>query len=317
MKSLDDIKVVSPVLSGAVVERLDGNSATDNNIIASVIDSTVHQSTAESIASQNRILGMIAEDQARRSSDARSMETQKMELIGRLAGGVAHDFNNILVVIQNYAELIGQGVNRDEILSGYIDEIKKGVDRASSLVRQLLACARKQVVSPVVLDLSVAINDRIPSLHSLVGGQIELEWQPGPGKYCVNIDPAQVDQLLTNLVVNAREAIVDNGKIKLQIDCVTVTATDLPTYSACTSGNYVKLSMSDSGKGMDEETQRHLFEPFFTAKGVDRGTGLGLAPVYGIVTQNQGFIQVHTQVDVGTTLEIFLPNDNMDEGLNS
>ena len=247
-----------------------------------------------------------AEDERERLQ-SQLVQAQKLESIGRLAGGVAHDFNNILVVIQNYAELISWKVHDDELLHGYSREIKRAVNRASALVRQLLTFARKQAVAPIVLNMSTCVQELLLMLRSLVGSGIEIEYV-GSSMVChVKMDPTQIDQIVTNLVANAKDAITEVGKIVIQTECVSVTFEEIPQDFTCKPGKFVKLSVSDTGSGIEQETQRHLFEPFFSTKAVGKGTGLGLSTVYGIATQNLGFVKVHSQLNVGTMFEVFLP----------
>ena len=250
-------------------------------------------------------------EEERERLQSQLVQAQKLESIGRLAGGVAHDFNNVLVVIQNYAELISWKVNNDELLNGYSQEIKRAVNRASALVRQLLTFARKQTVAPVVLNISTCVQELLLMLRSLVGSGIEIECV-GSSEGCqIKMDPTQIDQIVTNLVANAKDAITDVGKIVIQTECVTVTQAEVPSASNCKPGRFVRLSVSDNGSGIEQETQRHLFEPFFSTKGVGKGTGLGLSTVYGIATQNQGFVKVHSQLNVGSKFEVFLPHYEM------
>ncbi len=235
------------------------------------------------------------------------LHAQKMESIGRLAGGIAHDFNNMLQVILGNVTLSIDDAPPESQLRGDLLEIQHAAQRSSELTRQLLAFARKQTVHPKVLDLNSAISGMLKMLQRLVSEEIQLVWQPGNDLWPVKMDPTQLDQILANLIVNARDAIRGTGKIILQTSNVTldqVTAERLPDGLP---GDFLRLSVRDTGCGMDAHTLSHLFEPFFTTKGVGEGTGLGLATVYGIVRQNGGFIAVQSQPGQGTEFNLHWP----------
>ena len=238
---------------------------------------------------------------------AQLMQAQKMESIGRLAGGVAHDFNNMLGVILGHAELAQDLITPADPIFEDLSEIKNAAQRSADLTRQLLAFARKQTVSPRVLDLNETVEGLLKMLRRLIGEDIDLAWLPGKGLWQVKIDPTQVDQILANLTVNARDAIEGVGKIIIATDIAELDADYCTDHVGCVPGHYVMLSISDDGCGMDNEIQEHIFEPFFTTKGVGQGTGLGLATIYGIVKQNSGYIDVHSRPDQGTTFRIYLP----------
>ncbi len=235
------------------------------------------------------------------------MQSQKMESVGRLAGGIAHDFNNMLLVILGHAELIldDDDLNLDLIES--IREIQHAAQHSADLTRQLLAFARKQTASPKVLDINHTVESMLKMLHRLIGESIKLEWFPGQKVSPIRIDPAQLDQILANLSVNARDAIDGHGKILIETDNATLDEAYCKQASGCIPGDYVKLSFSDNGRGMDKYTRQQIFEPFFTTKNVGEGTGLGLATVYGIIMQNHGYINVYSEPGKGTTFHIYLP----------
>jgi CheY-like chemotaxis protein len=230
-----------------------------------------------------------------------------MESIARLAGGVAHDFNNILGVIMGHAEMALLNVSPEEPVHNDLKQILKAARRSADLTRQLLAFARKQTVSPRILDLNDTIEGMLKMLRRLVGEHIELRWIPGPGLWSVKIDPSQVDQMLANLVVNSRDAIAGVGAITVQTENVTLDEAYCRSHEGFKPGEYVLLSVSDNGIGMDKETLARVFEPFFTTKEVGKGTGLGLATVYGVVKQNEGFINAYSEPGQGTTFKIYLP----------
>ena len=244
-----------------------------------------------------------------RKSEERFLQAQKMETVGRLAGGVAHDFNNMLSVILGHSELaIGQ-VDPAQQLFADLREIQKAAERAAVLTRQLLAFARKQTVSPKVLDLNEIVEGMLKMLLRLIGEDIHLSWQPAENLWQVKVDPSQIDQILANLCVNARDAISGVGKIIIETGNITLDKDYCAHHDGFVPGEYVQLAVSDDGCGMGNETLAHIFEPFFTTKGVGEGTGLGLATVYGIVKQNNGFINVYSEPDAGTIFTIYLPRN--------
>jgi two-component system cell cycle sensor histidine kinase/response regulator CckA len=243
----------------------------------------------------------------REKLEAQFLQAQKMEAVGRLAGGVAHDFNNMLSVVSGYAELALSAAQGDKLLENYLGEIQGSVKKSASLVRQLLAFARKQVISPSPLDLNEAISNMLKMLKRLIGEDIELVWIPGHEIWTVYLDPAQLDQILANLLVNARDAIPGTGKVTIETQNAVLDQDYSREHPGFVPGEYVMLAVTDDGCGMDKETLEMVFEPFFTTKGLDKGTGLGLSTVYGIVKQNRGFINVYSEPGEGTTFKIYLP----------
>ena len=237
---------------------------------------------------------------------AQLLQAQKMETVGRLAGGVAHDFNNMLNVIGGYAELALREIDSASPLYTPLLEIQNASRRSADLTRQLLAFARKQPVKPKVLDLNRLIDGSLNMLRRLIGEDIQLEWLPGD-LWPARIDPAQVDQVLMNLVVNAGDAIAGHGHITVRTRNVTIDDRHQIREPWIVAGDYAALEVADDGPGMDEDTKAHIFEPFFSTKGEGRGTGLGLATVYGIVKQNHGVITVESAPGHGTTLSVLLP----------
>ncbi|BBO87861.1 cache domain-containing protein [Desulfosarcina ovata] len=235
------------------------------------------------------------------------LQAQKLEAIGNLAGGLAHDFNNMLGIITGYAELTLKELADNNPFRGNIEQIIDAAQRSAALTRQLLIFSRKQRVKPVLIDLNVAINAMLNMLRRLIGENIELNWLP-PDEPCpVKIDPSQLDQILFNLCINARDAISDIGRITIKADRIFFDETAIKAYVDCTPGDYVHLSIEDNGSGIDKETAKHVFEPFFTTKEVGRGTGLGLATIYGIVKQNGGGIKFYSEPGSGTVFNIYLP----------
>ena len=232
-------------------------------------------------------------------------QAQKMEAVGQLAGGVAHDFNNLLMIIQGHNERIlnhlasGHAGHKDAI------RIKEAVDRAASLTRQLLAFSRKQVLQPKVLDLNAVVGDVTKMLHRLLGKDIQVNLIAAPSLWRVKVDQGQMEQVILNLALNARDAMPHGGKLTIETRNVEVNESAEP--ATVRPGRYVVMEVSDTGTGMDAETQRHIFEPFFSTKELGKGTGLGLASVYGVVKQSGGGVSFHSKLGHGTTFSVFLP----------
>ncbi len=235
------------------------------------------------------------------------IHAQKMESIGRLAGGVAHDFNNMLTAILGHAELGLMRLEPTHRVCTDLKEICKTAQRSADLTRQLLAFARKQTISPKVLDLNDTITEMLKMLQRLIGEDINLVWQPSSKTWQIKMDPSQIDQILANLCVNARDAIDGNGRITIETANTTIDTNYCSSNREATPGEYVRLTVSDTGSGIDKETQSHIFEPFYTTKELGKGTGLGLATVYGAVKQNNGFINIYSEPGQGTSFSIYLP----------
>ena len=238
---------------------------------------------------------------------AQLIQAQKMESVGRLAGGVAHDFNNMLGVILGHTELAMNRLEPEHPLFVSLQQIRKAAERSANLTRQLLAFARKQTVMPKVLDLNEILEGMLTMVARLIGEDIDLVWIPGRNLPPVEMDPSQIDQILVNLCVNARDAIGDTGKLTIETGIAAFDEAYCAGHAGFVPGEYILLAVSDNGCGMDAAILGHLFEPFFTTKEVGKGTGLGLATVYGIVKQNKGFISVYSEPGQGTTLRIYLP----------
>jgi PAS domain S-box-containing protein len=246
--------------------------------------------------------------QEREELHAQLSQAQKMESVGRLAGGVAHDFNNMLGVIMGYADMALKDQPPGSSLQTYLSGILEAASRSENLTRQLLTFARKQPVAPKVLDLNASVESMLKMVRRLIGEEIDLDWQPGSNLLPVKIDPSQLDQILVNLSVNARDAIGQNtGKITVVTSMAQLDEEYCAGHAECMPGQYVNLVITDDGCGMSEETLSHIFEPFFTSKGIGQGTGLGLATVYGVVKQNKGSIAVSSEPGRGTTFRICLP----------
>ncbi len=235
-------------------------------------------------------------------------QARKMESVGRLAGGVAHDFNNMLAVIIGHAELLLEQVESGSPVHESLEEILSAARRSAGLTNQLLAFARRQTVVPRVLDLNATVESMLKMIRRLIGENIDLLWSPEGGLWPVRIDPVQIDQLLVNLCVNCRDAVSGTGTVSIKthnVNCDGLSCSG--SHEDTFSGEYVVLEVSDNGCGMDKEVMENLFEPFFTTKEVGKGTGLGLATVYGIVRQNNGFINVSSKPGEGSTFAVYLP----------
>ncbi|BDU73675.1 response regulator [Mesoterricola silvestris] len=266
--------------------------------------------------SGDQVLAMVRDitDQRRAEADgeilqAQLLQAQKMESIGRLAGGVAHDFNNMLCVIIGLGDLLLSRTEPDHASYPHLAEIQRAAQRSADLTRQLLAFARRQAIAPRVLDLNPTVEEMLLMLRRLIGEDIVLTWTPSPDLWRVRLDPSQIDQILANLCVNARDAIRDVGTIHISTRNRTVLESQCLNRPGLVPGDYVLLTVSDDGHGMDEATRKLIFEPFFTTKAVGKGTGLGLATVYGIVKQNRGWIDVASEPGEGAAITVYLPRD--------
>src|SRR5580765_6399839 len=242
----------------------------------------------------------------RRALEQQLRQSQKMEAIGRLAGGIAHDFNNLLMVISGYSEFLLERLGPDPSLRGPAQEIANAAVRATSLTRHLLAFSRKQMLAPKVLDLNEVVTENLKMLTRMIGEDTDLVMVPTPTIGAVRADPGQIDQVIMNLAVNARDAMPEGGKLTIETANVSLDENFARTHAPLEAGDYVMLAISDTGVGMDGETQSRIFEPFFTTKGA-KGTGLGLSTVYGIVKQSGGYIFVDSQPQRGTTFRTYFP----------
>lgn len=234
-------------------------------------------------------------------------QAQKMESVGRLAGGVAHDYNNMLTIITGFTELAMAGVDPEGPLHEDLSQILSAAQRGTEITRQLLAFARKQVISPRVLELNDSMEDMLKMLRRLIGEDIDLVWLPKAGLWPVKMDTAQIDQIIVNLCINARDAIEGVGKITIETQNLSLDKDVCKVWNNCVPGDYVMLAVNDNGCGIGKDALDQIFEPFFTTKDVDKGTGLGLSTIYGIVEQNNGFIKVYSEPGVGTTFKVYFP----------
>ena len=255
----------------------------------------------------NGILAVTRDISKRKSLEKQLFQAQKMEAIARLAGGVAHDFNNFLMVVMSYTDLILKDFPAEHPLQRYAQEILLAAEQASSLTRQLLAFSRKQVIQPEILNLNQLITVLEKLLRRLIPEDIEMDIRLDPQLENIKADPGQMEQVLMNLVINARDALPQGGKIQIRTEGVFLDQVYGQSHPGVEPGFYVKLTVSDNGVGMDQDTLERIFEPFFSTKGQDQGTGLGLATVHGIVKQHHGHITVSSSLGEGTTFEIYLP----------
>ncbi len=240
--------------------------------------------------------------------EAQLLQAQKMDAIGRLAGGVAHDFNNLLTIITSYSELALDNVPHHSPLETKIQEILLAARRAAELTRQLLAFSRKQTQALRVVELNQVVGGIAKTLPRLIGEDIDFSFSPGAGAGCVRVDPMQIEQVLMNLAANARDAMPQGGQLLIETSCIQLDEQYVQARSAVIPiGRYALITVSDNGAGIPREDLPHIFEPFYTTKPSGKGTGLGLATVYGIVKQNKGFIWVYSEPDVGTVFKIYLP----------
>jgi len=266
---------------------------------------------------EDRFLGYIghcldvserkAVEEEREKLQVKLHQAQKMESVGRLAGGVAHDFNNMLGVILGHAELALDQMRPDHPMAADLRAIRKAAEHSADLTRQLLAFARKQAIALKVLDLNATVEGMLNMLCRLIGENIRLDWRPASELWPIRMDPSQIDQILANLCVNARDAITGVGRMVVETANVVLDVGYCSAHPGATPGEYVQLAVSDDGCGMDRETQARMFEPFFTTKELGKGSGLGLATVYGIVKQNRGCVFVYSETGQGSVFKIYLP----------
>ena len=270
---------------------------------------------------EERILAFVRDTTERLKADAERgrleaqlLQSQKLESVGRLAGGVAHDYNNMLSVILGYSELMRAKVGPDAPFLKELDQIQQAAQRSKNITQQLLAFSRKQVFEPVILDLNDLVHRFEGHLARLIGEDIELQFMPCTGTSKIEFDPTQIEQILMNLAVNARDAMPDGGKLTIETSHIVLDEDYCREHVGFIPGRFVRLSISDNGIGMGAETVNRIFEPFFTTKDVGQGTGLGLAMVYGIVKQGGGFINVYSEPGQGTTFKIYLPRTTGEAG---
>jgi two-component system cell cycle sensor histidine kinase/response regulator CckA len=264
--------------------------------------------SVESVAHAMRhALALGAQERQRRELEEQLRESQKMEAVGQLAGGVAHDFNNLLTAILGYCSLLLDEAPPGHAMHDDLEEIRNAGERAAALVRQLLAFSRRQMLRPEPVDLNALVERMDDALRRSLGPSIELVTTLGEGLPVIHVDPRSIEQVLTSLALNARDAMPGGGRLTVQTTVVDLSESDGDPLSTLAPGRYVVLTVSDTGQGMDAETRARAFEPFFTTKGLGHGTGLGLASVYGIVKQNDGDIRVHSEPQRGAAFQVYFP----------
>jgi PAS domain S-box-containing protein len=273
--------------------------------------------TLSSVLKESRVvgrLGVLHDTTEKKHLEDQLRQSQKMEAIGRLAGGVAHDFNNLLAVIMGYSDLLRSALGRRDRLARDVEEIRRASERATALTQQLLAFSRNQILQPQIVEVNALVGNMAEMLRRLIGEDVELELRLDPEAGRVSGDPGQLEQVLMNLAVNARDAMPRGGRLTLETQAVELDAAYVESSPGCAPGPHVRLAIHDTGCGIPPEVQAHLFEPFFTTKEPGRGTGLGLSTVYGIVKQHHGHIEVESQVERGTTFRIHLPRVEAEAG---
>ncbi|MCD6118538.1 response regulator, partial [bacterium] len=243
----------------------------------------------------------------RRELEEKLRHAEKLEAIGQLAGGIAHDFNNIMTGIFGYCDLLEGELVRKSRASEYVREITDAAERAADLTSKLLAFSRKQVIEAIDLNINDAIEKAVGLLKRVLGEHIELDVIPGHNLGTVFADPSQISQIIMNLAVNARDAMLEGGKLTIETENVAINGAYCETHPWAKPGRYVLLSVADTGCGIPPDVLKHVFEPFFTTKDVDKGTGLGLATVYGIIKQHEGMVNIYSEVGKGTSVKIYLP----------
>jgi two-component system cell cycle sensor histidine kinase/response regulator CckA len=253
------------------------------------------------------LLAVLCSPSAAKLLENQLRQTQKIEAIGRLAGGVAHDFNNLLMVIKGHTELLLSVLAPSDAITRKIEQIDRSADRAAALTRQLLAFSRLQVLQPQIINLNSIVEEMGKLLPRLIGEDIDLIIKVDENLGTTRADASQMEQVIMNLAVNARDAMPNGGKLVIETENAELDHSFTASHPLMKTGSYVKLMVTDNGTGMDAETQAHIFEPFFTTKEKSKGTGLGLATVYGIVKQSGGFIWVYSEVGKGTSFKIYLP----------
>jgi PAS domain S-box-containing protein len=265
----------------------------------------------ELIYAGRRVRLVVAQDiSERRHLELQLRQSQKMEAVGRLAGGVAHDFNNLLMVIKGHTELLLGALSPTDSIARKIEQIDRSADRATTLTRQLLAFSRLQVLQPQIINLNSVVEEMGKLLPRLIGEDIELVLRPDQKLGTIRADASQMEQVIMNLAVNSRDAMPTGGKLLIGTRNCDLDQSYTASHPLMKPGSYVLLDVTDTGTGMDEETQTHIFEPFFTTKEKGKGTGLGLATVYGIVKQSGGFVWVYSELGKGTSFKIYLPRVN-------
>jgi PAS domain S-box-containing protein len=294
----------------ALLKQAGGARSTNDNLTKDGRAISCEWYNTPLVDDSGRVLGVasLVQDVTERVAlEERLRQSQKMEAVGRLAGGVAHDFNNLLTVILGYSQILADGLPEGSRLADNTAQIKSAADRAAAITRQLLAFSRKTVLSPRVINLNEIVVNLDSLLRRLIGEDIEVRTLPASDLGSVKADPSQIEQVVMNLALNARDAMPSGGTVTLETANITLDGRYARDHQSVEPGRYVMLAVSDSGEGMTPETQARIFEPFYTTKEVGKGTGLGLSMVYGIVKQSGGYIWVYSEPGLGTTFKIYLP----------
>ena len=308
--------LISDTFTRPLADLLEGFQALERGDCAYPLQARGGDEVAQATRAFDRMRNALQKNEARKQElEDQLRQSQKMEALGRLAGGVAHDFNNLLTVIKGHSELIMDRIAPADPVLMSSQQIRKAADRAATLTRQMLAFSRRQALQPKVLNVNAVVEDIEKLLKRLIPEDIELVFRAEESLGRVKADASQLEQVLLNLSVNARDAMPRGGKLTIETHNVTVSAELALSRPSMEPGDYVKIVVIDTGTGMDDETKAHIFEPFFTTKEPGKGTGLGLATVYGVVKQTGGFIWVDTEVGVGSKFEIYLPR--VDEKLDA
>ncbi len=282
----------------------------DNQILLDTIKLPVYNDSGEVVGTvgiSRDITERKRQERERAKLEMSLQQSQKMESVGRLAGGIAHDFNNMLGVILGYSQMAMEQLSAENPIYSNLETISKAAERSVDLTRQLLAFARRQTVTPKVLDINETVAGMLKMLQRLIGEDINITWMPGSNLWPIKIDPSQMDQILANLCVNSRDAISGVGRITIETKNITFDEDYCSSHIGILPGDYIYLAVSDDGCGIDKDMLQQIFEPFFTTKDIGKGTGLGLSTVYGAVKQNNGFINVYSESAQGTTFMIYLP----------
>jgi signal transduction histidine kinase len=307
MSALEIARANWPAIPLVFVSGTLGEERAIESLKKGATDYVLKERLSRLVPAVSRAMKEVAERVERQHLETQFIEAQKMEVVGQLAGGVAHDFNNILAIIMGYSDLMMQKLGPDEVLKNHLEAIRLAAERAAGLTRQLLVFSRKQTVQPVVLNLSEVVSGMEKMLRRLIDENIELTFALGKDIGRIKADPGHVGQVLMNLVVNARDAMPNGGKISVATSNATLDENYARTHTSAIPGDYVMLRVSDTGTGMTDEVKAHMFEAFFTTKPKGKGTGLGLATCQTIVQQSGGHIGVYSEVGKGTTFKIYFP----------
>ncbi len=302
LPSPSQLSRANQALAAEVAER---RRAEDS--VRKINDELEHRVASRTASLEHALADLRSEMERRREVEQQLVQAQKMEAVGKLAGGIAHDFNNLLTIIIGYTDVLHQQVKADPVGAGCAQEVRRAAERASALTNQLLAFSRRQVTQPRVVNINEGLQNLEKMLRRIIGEDVELQMRLAADLLPVKVDPAQMDQVIMNLAVNARDAMPDGGRLTVETANMRLHDEYAATHPGITPGQYVMVAVSDTGTGMDAATKARIFEPFFTTKEQGKGTGLGLSIVYGIVTQHGGRIVVDSEPGRGTVFRLYLP----------